>query len=114
MSKESNIHDSRIDNYFGHADVFDRRVFDETRSYWGRGDTINAVNGAAAIVGRMRASNRTNPEFAMSDLGFSFTIGETAAFISILGDSTTLTVNKRLVEYLFGTLPGSYRLGARG
>ncbi|KXX75561.1 putative sterigmatocystin biosynthesis peroxidase stcC [Madurella mycetomatis] len=92
---------SRVDNYFGHADVLDRKVFDETRSYWGHGDTINAVNGAAAIVGRMSASNRTNPEFAMSDLGFAFTIGETAAFISILGDRTTLTVNKRLVEYLF-------------
>ncbi|GAB1313749.1 hypothetical protein MFIFM68171_03959 [Madurella fahalii] len=92
---------SRLDNYFGHADVFNRRVFDETRSHWGRRDIINAVNGAAAIAGRMSTSRRTNPEFAMSELGLAFTIGETAAYISILGDKTSLTVDRRLVEYLF-------------
>ena len=38
----------------------------------------------------------------MSDLGEMFLLGETAAFISILGDKEALTVDTTLVEYLFG------------
>ncbi|KAK4242557.1 putative sterigmatocystin biosynthesis peroxidase [Achaetomium macrosporum] len=90
---------SRVDNYFGHADVFNDQAFAETRRYWG--DVVTAQTGAAAIVGRIRTCNATNPEFSLSDLGFEFILGETAAFISILGDSESFTVDTRRVEYLF-------------
>lgn len=100
------LDDSRRDAFHGHADAFDRGVFDETRRHWGHGDTVNVVNGVSAIVGRINTSKRTNPEFVLSELGEDFTLGETGAYIAILGDRTTLTVEKRRVEYLFGTFPG--------
>ena len=62
---------------------------------------MNAQNGAAAIVARINTCKATNPQFSLSDLGESFTIGETSTFISILGDRESLTVDRRLVEFLF-------------
>jgi hypothetical protein len=101
---------SRVDNYFGHADVFDDKIFAETRSYWG--DEVNAQTGAAAIVGRIKTCNATNPQFSLSELGFEFILGETAAFISILGDPEKFTVDTSRVEYLFSEFcfPGSFTI----
>ncbi|KAK3356611.1 Chloroperoxidase [Lasiosphaeria hispida] len=90
---------SRVDAFLGHADIFNEQAFEETRSYWG--DTVNAKNGADAIVARMKTCKKTNPQYSLSELGEAFILGETAAFISILGDVKSLTVSKRLVEYLF-------------
>ncbi|KAK3308975.1 Chloroperoxidase [Chaetomium strumarium] len=90
---------SRVDNYFGHADVFNDKAFAETRSYWG--DVVDVQTGTAAIVGRIKTCNATNPQFSLSELGFDFILGETVAFISILGDAEKFTVDTRRVEYLF-------------
>lgn len=54
-------------------------------------------------MARLERSKKTNPQFSLSDLGEMFILGETAAFISILGDKGALTVDTTLVEYLFGT-----------
>lgn len=55
-----------------------------------------------ARVSRLMTSNLTNPEYSLSDLGSEFSIGETAAYISVLGDKKTGTVPKSYVEFLFG------------
>lgn len=57
---------------------------------------------AAARVARMQTSQATNPNFTLSDLGSAFSIGESAAYIFILGDRVSGTVERSLVEYLFG------------
>jgi len=90
---------SRIDAFHGHADLFDEAAFTETLSYYG--DTVDVKSGAAAIVARMKTCKSTNPTYSLSNLGEAFIIGETAAFISILGDAETITAPKNLVEYLF-------------
>lgn len=99
---------SRVDAFHGHADIFNQEAFDETLSHYG--DTLNVESGAAAIVARMNTCKSTNPTYSISDLGEAFILGETAAFISILGDAETITANKTLVKYLFGKL--SLRLSA--
>jgi hypothetical protein len=93
---------SRIDAFHGHADLFNEAAFAETLSYYG--DTVDVKGGAAAIVARMKTCKSTNPTYSLSDLGEAFIIGETAAFISILGDAETITAPKKLVEYLFRKL----------
>lgn len=44
----------------------------------------------------------TNPNYTMSELGDSFSYGETAAYIIVLGDKEKGLVNRSRVEYLFG------------
>lgn len=46
----------------------------------------------------------TNPNYTMSELGASFSYGETAAYIIVLGDKENGLVNRSRVEYLFGKL----------
>lgn len=91
---------SRLDAFFGHGEVFSQETFDQTRSYWG--DIIDAESGVNAILARLETSNATNPKFSLSAMGEGFLLAETGAFISVLGDSVTLTANKTAVEYLFG------------
>jgi hypothetical protein len=60
-----------------------------------------AANARYACV---QTSNQTNPTFELSELGEQFGYGESAAYIGILGDKTTGTVDKKIVKYLFGRL----------
>lgn len=97
---------SRVDTFHGHADIFNEEAFSETISHYG--DTVDVKSGATAIIARMRSCKATNPTYSLSDLGQAFIFGETAAFISILGDPKTLTADKKRVEYLFRKLfPGA-------
>lgn len=96
-----NDKNSRKDAHFGAPDVFDQETFNQTRAYW-TGDIIDIQMAANARVARLMTSNLTNPEFSMSPLGDDFSIGETAAYIAILGDRKAGTVPKSWVEYLFG------------
>jgi hypothetical protein len=57
---------------------------------------------ANSRLARVLTSNATNPTYSLSDLGSGFSVGETAAYILILGDGDSGTVKKELVEYLFG------------
>lgn len=95
---------SRQDAYFGPADVFNEAVFNQTKSYW-TGDTITIQMASNARVARLMTSNLTNPEYSLSDLGSAFSIGESAAYVAILGDKKSGTVPKTWVEYLFGKIP---------
>lgn len=94
---------SRVDAFFGHAEVFNQEAFDQTVSQWG--DTIDTETAVDAIMSRLDTSKETNPQFSLSDLGEAFLLGETAAIISILGDHEEFTAETSIVEYLFGTLP---------
>lgn len=93
---------SRADYYWTHdSHSFNATVFAQTQSYW-TGPVIDIQMGANARLARVQTSNKTNPTFSMSDLGDAFSIGETAAYIGILGDVESGTVKRELVEYLFG------------
>lgn len=69
--------------------------------FW-TGDVITMQMAANARSSRLMTSNLTNPEFELSDTGSNFSVGESAAYITILGDKKTATVPKSWVEYLFG------------
>lgn len=93
---------SRADEYWGDDHTFNATVFAETQSYWTDPTTINATLAANARLARYATSEATNPDFAMSQLGEAFSLGETAAYIIALGDRDEGTVTKDWVEYLFG------------
>ncbi|SPO06528.1 related to chloroperoxidase [Cephalotrichum gorgonifer] len=96
---EHDVSLSRVDNFFGHADAFNQEAFDETASYWG--DVVSTETAVDALIARRDRSKKTNPHFSLSELGEAFLIGETAAFINILGDAEAGTANTTVVRYLF-------------
>ncbi|KAI9695640.1 MAG: hypothetical protein M1820_008487 [Bogoriella megaspora] len=91
---------SRQDFYFGDDHTFNQTVFDETRSYW-TDSTVDVQMAANARSARVHTSNTTNPTFSLSELGTAFGFGESAAYIIVLGDRISGTVNRTFVEYLF-------------
>ncbi|KAI6081480.1 Cloroperoxidase [Hypoxylon rubiginosum] len=103
---------SRADNYFGpgNQSVFNEVVFNQTKSFW-TGDVITMQMAANARASRLMTSNLTNPEFELSDTGSIFSIGESAAYVTVLGDKVSRTVPKSYVEYLFENERLPYELG---
>ncbi|KAL2172256.1 hypothetical protein VTG60DRAFT_6634 [Thermothelomyces hinnuleus] len=91
---------SRADAYFGNVLQFNQTVFDETKTYW-EGDTIDLRMAAKARLGRIKTSQATNPTYSMSELGDAFTYGESAAYVVVLGDKESRTVNRSWVEWFF-------------
>jgi hypothetical protein len=57
---------------------------------------------ANARYGRIQTSNATNPTFELSDGGVSLGLGESAAYVYLLGDRVAGTVRKSWVKFLFG------------
>ena len=80
---------------------FNKEVFDETRSHW-TSHIVDVQMAANAMVARQATSQATNPEFELSELGELFATGESAAYILVLGDKVSGTVERSVVEYLFG------------
>lgn len=92
---------SRQDAFFGNNLVFNQTVFNETRSHWQ--ETIDVPQAATARLSRIQTSNTTNPTFGFTRIGQQFSVGESAAYIIVLGNKTTRTANRTVVEYLFRT-----------
>ncbi|KAH6641211.1 Chloroperoxidase [Chaetomium tenue] len=91
---------SRSDAYFGNALTFNQTVFDETKSYW-TDEIITIEMASNARLARIKTSNATNPTYSMSELGYGFTKGESAAYVVIFGDKISATVPRAWVEWLF-------------
>jgi hypothetical protein len=92
---------TREDYYFNKdSSAFSQAAYDETRSFWTT-PIIDIKQAADARYSRLLTSNATNPEFELSELGFNFGIGETAAYIMVLGDRVSGTVPRSWIEYLF-------------
>ncbi|KAI9148171.1 putative sterigmatocystin biosynthesis peroxidase stcC [Paramyrothecium foliicola] len=92
---------SREDFYFNKdSHTFNRAIFNEARSYW-KGSNINVQEAANARFARIQTSNATNPNFELTQAGIDFGVGESAAYILILGDRVSGTVRKSFVEFLF-------------
>lgn len=94
---------SRQDAFFGNALVFNETVFGETRAHWQ--ETIDVPQAAAARLARVQTSNATNPTFGFTKIGTAFSLGESAAYLIVLGNKTSRTVNRTVVEYLFRKIP---------
>ncbi|KAK8081161.1 Cloroperoxidase [Apiospora hydei] len=92
---------SRPDAFFSsHQDVFDPSIFAETRAHW-PDPVISVRQAAAARLGRVQTSNRTNPAFELNRAGAPASVAETAVYIVAFGDVEAGTVRREYVEYLF-------------
>lgn len=90
---------SRQDAFFGDNLAFNATVFAETQAKWQ--DTIDVPQAAAARFARLQTSNRTNPMSGLNRVGQAFSLGESAAYIIVLGNATAQTAPKKVVEYMF-------------
>jgi hypothetical protein len=93
---------SRSDAYFGNNHIFNQTIFDETRRYW-VGPIVNANMLASSKIARQVSSKAFNPTYTFTSNTEEFSLGEVAAPVIAFGDLNTVTVNKSLVEYFFGT-----------
>ncbi|KAK3372173.1 Chloroperoxidase [Podospora didyma] len=91
---------SRPDAYFGNVLAFNQSVFDETKKHF-TADIVDLQMAANARMARILDSRAINPNYTMSDLGDSFTYGESAAYVAFMGDKNTGTANKSRIEWLF-------------
>ncbi|KAI1463053.1 Cloroperoxidase [Daldinia caldariorum] len=101
---------NRQDAFFGRADILNQAVFNETRSHW-TGDIIDMQIAVNALLARVETSKAMNPDFTLSFRASNFIFAENAAFIMVLGDRETMTVDKARVEYVFQNERFPYELG---
>ncbi|KAL4957587.1 Chloroperoxidase [Aspergillus filifer] len=97
---EHDISLSRSDAYFGDPNPFNETVWAETLSYFTT-PMISVQQLAAARMGRLETSKKTNPEFELSMLADGFSWGECASFFEIMADGTTGTVDRKFIDYWF-------------
>ncbi|KAK4452620.1 Chloroperoxidase [Podospora aff. communis PSN243] len=91
---------SRTDAYFGSTIAFNQSIFDETKAHW-TADTVTLQMSANARTARIKASKATNPEYSMSNLGDGFSLGESVAYVIVIGDKKTATVKRSWLEWFF-------------
>ena len=65
---------------------------------------ISVQQLAAARMGRLETSKKTNPEYELSMLADGFSWGECASFFEIMADGTTGTVDRKFIDYWFRKL----------
>ena len=93
---------SRGDYFFGNNHDFNPSVFNQTKAYFVDVDIIDVPTASKALLARVLTSNYTNPTFTLNTIGNQLSYGETAAYIAVLGDVVSGTVNRSFVEYFFG------------
>lgn len=98
---------TRADAYFGDNESLDPTVLDQTLSFLPN-QVISLDDAAIALTGRIRHSQRTNPEFAFDLFGSTST---TASYLAVLGDSEKGEAVRAWVKYLFGMYSGLYSEG---
>ncbi|KAM7208308.1 Chloroperoxidase [Naviculisporaceae sp. PSN 640] len=91
---------SRSDAHFGSTIAFNQSIFDETKSHW-TAETVDLQMSANARTARIKTCQATNPEYSMSDLGDAFSLGESAAYVIIIGDRKSATVPRSWLTWFF-------------
>jgi len=56
---------------------------------------------ANARTARIKTSKAANPEYSMSRLGDGFSLGESAAYVIVIGDKKTATVKRSWLVFFF-------------
>jgi len=91
---------SRSDARFGSTIAFNQSIFDDTKSHW-TDEIVTLQMAANARTARIKKSMAENPEYSMSALGDGFSLGESVAYVVLLGDKKTATVRRSWLEFLF-------------
>ncbi|KAI0595063.1 Chloroperoxidase [Biscogniauxia sp. FL1348] len=88
---------SRSDAYFSDPAVFNRTIFDETKSYW-TSPVVDLRQAALSRLARVKTSRNEDPNFTLNEENG---LTEVALFLSVIGDFTTATAIKSNLEYFF-------------
>ncbi|KAK7988455.1 hypothetical protein PG989_008770 [Apiospora arundinis] len=91
---------SRQDAHYGRADILHPSVFAETLSHLP--DPVISLKQAAHVrKARIDASNRTNPEFAWSEISERNSLLESAIYLIAFGDREAGSISKERLVYFF-------------
>lgn len=97
---------SRADVYFGDNHSFNETIYNTTYAYFG-GDVITTKQAAAARAGRFVADALENPVFALSDALKTFSLIESALYLSVFSNGSSDTAVTEWVDVMFRKLiPG--------
>jgi len=106
LSKHEHIieHDgslSRGDAYFGDNHSFNKTTWSTVLDYFIDASTVNFTAAADARYNRIQTSRAANPQFTYSVKDLVLSYGETALYLSVLGDPVTGNAPVQWVRSLF-------------
>lgn len=91
---------SRLDTYFGDADVFNDAVWAEVNSTFGL-DVVTVEQTAKSRAARIAKCAEENPEYNLTASGAAAGWGEAALFLAVMGDKITGNASREFVEVFF-------------
>ncbi|TQS33982.1 hypothetical protein Golomagni_05655, partial [Golovinomyces magnicellulatus] len=102
---------SREDTYFGDALHFNQGVFDQVLAYFHDTDTATIPAASNARYARVKDSQATNPNVVYGARQLVLSYGETALYLSVMGDPVTGKAPISYVKSLFEQERLPYELG---
>lgn len=102
---------SRNDIYFGDNHSFDNDKWQEVLAYANGSQTFDITSGAKAKYHRLQEQRRLNPELTYTPLQFVLSYGETALYLSVMGDPITGVAPVSYVRSFFEQERLPYELG---
>lgn len=102
---------SRLDHYFGDDNPFTNNSWDQVLSSYGDATTITIPIAGAARYARLNHSKTRNPKLTYTPIQFILSYGETALYLSVLGDPITGNAPVSYVKDFFENERLPYELG---
>lgn len=102
---------SRLDNYFGNDDPFNNASWSQVLDSFGDAETITIPIAGKARYARVTDSRTRNPDFTYTPIQFVLSYGETALYLSVLGDPITGTAPLSYIKDFFEMERLPYELG---
>ncbi|GAB7340129.1 hypothetical protein MBLNU457_6613t1 [Dothideomycetes sp. NU457] len=92
---------SRQDAYFGNDHSFNQTIWDTVKAYYGSDGVASLTEAAKAKFMRVTTEDARDPEFSYGPVQFILSYGETALYLSVMGDATTGDAPVDYVNSLF-------------
>lgn len=93
---------SRQDAYFGNDYSFNQTTFNQVLSYYAGMNTTSIPVASHAKYSRVQTESQRDPTFTYGPREFLLSYGETALYLSVMGDPTTGIAPVDYVEIFFG------------
>jgi hypothetical protein len=93
---------SRQDAYFGNDYSFDQKIFNQVLAYYEGMEETSIPVASKARYNRVETARSQNPEFIYGVRQLVLSTGETALYLSTMGDPTTGVAPVKYVKSLFG------------
>ena len=104
---------SRQDAFFGNDYSFNQTIFNQVLSYYKGMPKTSIPVAAKAKYARVQDSQKRNPTFTYGPREFILSYGETALYLSIMGDPTTGVAPLNYVKIFFEQERLPYKEGWR-